>query len=90
MKQTKRTAIWLLVAMLLGSCGENETLKPIKPYKWVDETTTPNDASSVYKIVVIDSCEYLFGWGGMGNGGPILAHKGNCKFCKERSKNTQR
>lgn len=43
-----------------------------------------------FKIVVIDSCEYLeksdqagyFGYG-------YFAHKGNCKFCTERRKKEQ-
>ena len=32
-----------------------------------------------YKVVVVDSCEYL-------NDGSLttVGHKGNCRFCKER------
>ena len=33
--------------------------------------------SLMIKTVVIDSCEYI-------NGYSRLAHKGNCRFCKER------
>ena len=38
-----------------------------------------------FNIVVIDSCEYLYkkipaGYAGYG----LMAHKGNCRFCKER------
>ena len=38
-----------------------------------------------FNIVVIDSCEYLrkevtAGYSGYG----FMAHKGNCRFCKER------
>ena len=38
-----------------------------------------------FNIVVIDSCEYLIntktgGYAGYG----YFAHKGNCRFCKER------
>jgi hypothetical protein len=38
-----------------------------------------------FKIVVIDSCEYLekseaYGYSGYG----YFAHKGNCRFCAER------
>jgi hypothetical protein len=39
-----------------------------------------------YKIIVIDSCEYIYAWFGGGYGGGSLTHKGNCKFCKERLK----
>ena len=38
-----------------------------------------------FSIMVIDSCEYLKkreGGGYLGYG--FLAHKGNCRFCKER------
>ena len=33
-----------------------------------------------FDIVIIDSCEYLLNR-------DMLAHKGNCRFCKERNKN---
>ena len=38
-----------------------------------------------FSIIVIDSCEYLrysetYGYSGYG----YFAHKGNCRFCKER------
>lgn len=34
-------------------------------------------------LVTVDSCEYLLGeWGNA----TVLTHKGNCKFCTERSK----
>ncbi len=35
-----------------------------------------------FRIVVIDSCEYLI-HSDM-NGYSYFAHKGNCRFCKER------
>ena len=38
-----------------------------------------------YKVIVLDSCEYIYAWFGMGNGGGSLTHKGNCKFCKARN-----
>lgn len=31
----------------------------------------------IYGTIIIDSCEYI-------RGGYKLAHKGNCRFCKER------
>ena len=34
------------------------------------------------RTYIIDSCEYI-GYLGFGNG-DVLAHKGNCRFCKER------
>ena len=35
--------------------------------------------TSDYSVRVIDSCEYI-----LLNGAGIKAHKGNCRFCKER------
>lgn len=39
-----------------------------------------------YEVKVLDSCEYIYvsrrPWGGEFS----LTHKGNCKFCAERSK----
>jgi hypothetical protein len=37
-----------------------------------------------YYVVIIDSCEYVGKHLGFNNA--VLAHKGNCKFCAERSK----
>lgn len=35
--------------------------------------------NSDYSVRVIDSCEYI-----LVNGVGVRAHKGNCRFCKER------
>ena len=35
------------------------------------------DEGSIYGTIIIDSCEYI-------RGANKLAHKGNCRFCKER------
>jgi hypothetical protein len=37
------------------------------------------EITSDYSVRVIDSCEYI-----MPNGVGVRAHKGNCRFCKER------
>lgn len=37
-----------------------------------------------WQIVMIDSCEYIFSYTTSFDGGPILSHKGNCKFCEKR------
>ena len=34
----------------------------------------------LYGTIVVDSCEYI-------RGSSRLAHKGNCRFCKERRQN---
>jgi len=38
--------------------------------------------NSDYSVRVIDSCEYI-----LLNGVGVKAHKGNCRFCKERRQN---
>lgn len=46
-----------------------------------DDKSDTND----FKTIVIDSCEYLYEEV-FTSGGPFaaMAHKGNCRFCKER------
>ena len=39
----------------------------------------------VYHIQEIDGCEYIL-VNGMDNREPALTHKGNCKYCLERNK----
>ena len=36
-----------------------------------------------FRIVVIDSCEYLYT--DLGNSGQTIFHKGNCRFCTKRN-----
>jgi hypothetical protein len=75
----------LLVAVIFCGCEQEITNKAEKRY-------TENKANEIfigvnYQIVEIDSCEYLIGRdNGSYNGGYFLSHKGNCKFCAERSK----
>lgn len=38
-----------------------------------------------FNIIIVDSCEYLKSKEGSGYSGyGFFAHKGNCRFCKER------
>ena len=39
-----------------------------------------------YEVKVLDSCEYIFVSRRPWSGEFSLTHKGNCKFCAERSK----
>jgi hypothetical protein len=65
----------LLVAVIFCGCGE-QTTKEIKPI----------EMGNVYEneIIVFDSCEYIK-WRTY-NGYYNITHKGDCKFCAERSK----
>lgn len=74
----------LLVAVIFCGCEELKTA-PI---------TTPLEKGK-YATIVIDSCEYLQYYVEMKYGNAytthdyqtkMITHKGNCKFCAERSK----
>ena len=70
----KKIILLALTALMVVGC-DNETDTEIEEQKCLNG----------FNIIVIDSCEYLkkreyggySGWG-------FLAHKGNCRFCKER------
>lgn len=64
----------ILICLMLFSCVGNEQEEQEKMENWKN-----------YAVIVIDSCEYIVksserGYQGYG----YMAHKGNCKFCKER------
>ena len=65
--------LFILALIVCASCNNT-----------VETDTVEQD----YRVVVIDSCEYVMfdraaGYHGFG----FMAHKGNCKFCAERAKN---
>jgi hypothetical protein len=65
----------LIVCFIFCSC-ETKNVSIQKTF-----TTINGREISVYEI---DSCEYIGNvYGGHGD---MIAHKGNCKFCAERSK----
>jgi hypothetical protein len=70
-----KTLIILLLAVIICSCCKSESNKQV-----VKEENLQN-----YKIIIIDSCEYIEKYNGY-HIGYNFSHKGNCKFCKERSK----
>jgi len=65
-------AYLLLVSVIFCGCETNISREPIK------ETYN----GSNIQVMIIDSCEYLFANLDIRS----LTHKGNCKFCAERSK----
>jgi hypothetical protein len=79
--------IVLIAILFLTSCGltqkekEEKSNQNAQQYK-MELPDQRNDKG--YKIIVLDSCEYIYAWFGEGNGGGSLTHKGNCKFCKQR------
>ena len=61
----------------------NETDNSKTKYKSTDKNYKAIGTDDLYyDIIVIDSCEYVKGF-------YRLAHKGNCRFCKERNENKQ-
>jgi uncharacterized protein YchJ len=73
----------LLVAAIFCSCGsETQYKQPQEKQVTVNEE---NLADSRYDILILDSCEYIvFAW--VPRDDHVITHKGNCKFCVERSK----
>lgn len=65
----------LLVAVIFCGCESKNVI--------IEQTTTTINGREM-KIYIIDSCEYI---GTIdGSNADVLSHKGNCKFCVERSK----
>jgi len=70
----KKITILVLTALMMVGCV----------YETEAEIEEQNSLNG-FKIIVVDSCEYLYkdtqvGYAGYG----FIAHKGNCQFCKER------
>jgi hypothetical protein len=64
----KKLLIILLTIIIIG-CEVKD------PY----ETVTIKNG---FSVIIVDSCEYLYKEIPAGYG--FMAHKGNCRFCKER------
>ena len=65
----------LLVAVIFCGCESKNVA--------VEETITKISGRPI-SIYIIDSCEYIGNvYGGHGD---MITHKGNCKYCVERSK----
>ena len=68
----------LLLALAFVMCGCN--------YSKTEPLKTSNDICNINgwncRIIEIDGCEYI-------QGGYMLSHKGNCKYCAERRKKEQ-
>jgi hypothetical protein len=86
----------IFLGLTAGSCDSPKYEKPIsnskieKSYntgKKVVFKDTIGFESLEFKVLTIDSCEYIVsGFGKSAN----VAHKGNCKFCQSRNKNKEK
>jgi hypothetical protein len=63
----------LLVAVIFCGCEDRPPM----------QTEARGTDARNYQTIVIDSCEYLIRQSGHAG---FMSHKGNCKFCTERSK----
>ena len=68
----KKLLLLALLAMIMVGCKENTNN---------DRNYATDEREYTYKVLVIDSCEYIRISGFYG-----LSHKGNCRFCAERNK----
>lgn len=68
MATIKKIILFVLTALIVVGCDVRQPDGTYKPFN--------------YRTYIIDSCEYV----GYASGSQYdyLAHKGNCRFCKER------
>ena len=69
----------LLVAVIFGGCNNMNRAEECQK---VFKTAVKVNGYQI-SIIEFDSCQYLIS--GAGNS-QMMTHKGNCKFCAERSK----
>jgi hypothetical protein len=82
-----RKLVFLMGLFLLVSCEREIEVKVQKTIEVEDIGGLEFEYSDmdVYHIQEIDGCEYIL-VNGMDNREPALTHKGNCKYCLERNK----
>ncbi len=88
----------LIILVLFCSCSDDtvelskeqyrkltgDTSYPVMLHKNV--STVVNWMDDEMKIVELDGCEWIVGYTNYSDGGPVFAHRGQCKFCKQRRK----
>lgn len=81
----KKFKITIVLLIIFCGCKFERHDAIITPANKTAETITQHEYGvPLYIVVVIDSCEYLITQ--YYNANAALTHKGNCKYCKERSK----
>ena len=71
-KRRKEMFKFILLILLISSCTIEHSQNKLKEYNW--------------STITIDSCEYIVKEKSYGAylGYGFLAHKGNCKYCKNK------
>lgn len=65
----KKIILLALTALMMVGCNQST--------ENIGAPLGGNMFTTVYQTVIVDSCEYILG-------PSRIAHKGNCRFCKER------
>lgn len=65
----------ILTISFFAGCDLDDNLKVDN--KKVFQLKHPPNYSGKLEVIIIDDCQYLYGYAG-GNGGYVLCHKGNC------------
>jgi hypothetical protein len=81
---------YLFILLFLSACGDiSQNSHGQNIPSEVDKTVNlekgfPPQTEGAFRIVVIDSCEYIVSYGGIE--ASSICHKGNCRFCAARAK----
>jgi len=82
MKKVLMIFMLALGAIICQSCNdetyEQRAARLKEQGNLLPESTFEYSPLNTYKVIKIGNCEYIAGWGGQGNGGPYLTHKGDC------------
>lgn len=78
--------VYALIVLTYVSCKETKKLDKPQNILVFNTKIMGNvyEVESEYKVVSIDSCEYIVGWVGDKHGGPYMVHKGNCSNKKHK------
>ena len=68
----KKIILLALTALVMVGCVSEQER---------DEFLKQHERFLDFQVVVVDSCEYVYRYSGSSG---MAAHKGNCRFCKER------
>lgn len=79
----KAKTLMLLITIILCGCDNYEKKEHLRLKRDKLYETAVEVNGYIISIIEFDSCQYLVSGSGYSQ---MMAHKGNCKFCVERSK----